>query len=148
MELGILTNLKTLISNMTIVFFKCWPKSIQVIQKDPLIPRSKNFLFLMKLCNSTNSDILISYFFKKIAVQKYSNKAILVSNLKFFILHEICISQNSSVLISNIATVFLQILPQHTHIRQFWSPGYRFFCRKVCTKQQSFQGNSSLKLLK
>ena len=69
---------------MTILFSNFSPK----IPKSGMFgPRFQDFYFCTKLCNKTNSKVLISNMriFSQIPAQKYSNKAILVPNLGIFV---------------------------------------------------------------
>ena len=79
-----LTNLRVLISNMSIVFKNSSPK---IPTSGIFGSKFKDFYFCPKFCGKTNSSTLISnmaIFFSN-SIPKYPNKAFLVPNLGIFI---------------------------------------------------------------
>ena len=84
------TNSKVLISNLKKIFFKFWPKSKVFLSKSKI----KHFWSQVEssfVLNETlqfhkfeGADFKYDNSFLKIAARKYTNKTILISNLKFF----------------------------------------------------------------
>ena len=136
---GDASTLKTLISNMTMLFSNSSPK----LPKSGIFsPQCKNFQFGTNLCNKTNSRTLISNM--AIVFSKFQAKNIqiryfwsLIQVFSFFT--KFCNQKNSRVLISNMIILFSNsspIIPAHVLL----FPNLRIFIFALNFPTRQIQG--------
>ena len=118
------TNLRTLSSNMAILFSNFSPK----IRKHFLVTNLRAFIFCPKLCNKANSRALISNMtmvFQN-CCPKHPNKAFgsKLRNSNFSL--KLCNQTNWRALITNMTIVF-RYSSRKTQVELFWSQVYFFF---------------------
>ena len=104
-------------------FSKFWSKSTKIRHF-----WSESFLFYMKLCILSNSEMLISNMtiFFQILTKKYQNKAFLVPNF-FFIITKLCKLKIFEVVDFKYDNCFSKFWRKNTQIRRFLDPNAKFF---------------------
>ena len=143
------TNLRVLISNTAMVFLKFLPKNTQIryfwlkIPKYGIFgPKFRHFCFFTKICNYTNSMVLISNMTIVVLEFQPENTQIRHFDPKCRYFHYFtifCNQTNLRVLISNMVTVFSNSSPKNTQIRDFWSQIYGFLFLHKTLQQDKFK---------
>ena len=126
------TNLRVLILNVPIAFFKVLSKNTQIRYLWSLI---YTFLFFRKLLQKDKVEGAYFKYYNSFSKLQPKNTQIRYFFQKFRYLcfyTKFCNYRKLRVLISNITIVFLKIQPKNTQLRYVWFQIYPFlFCRKI-----------------
>lgn len=129
-------NLKVLISSRTIIFLQS--PSWECLNKAIFCPTFKVLFVWMKLCNLTNSRVLISNVnIFKVAFQKHSSKANWSRIWGFSFLNKALHFAKFEGADFKFYSSFFQIITQKYTDKTIWSRQWFFFGMKICSVRNS-----------